>query len=223
MQVVEKILQNDVDYKFNSIEEILSDYRQGKMIIMLDDEDRENEGDLLMAAERITAEDINFMATHGRGLICLTLTEQHCQQLQLPLMVSCNSNNQAPFGTRFTVSVEAARGVTTGISSADRAATIKACIKPDASPNDIVKPGHMFPIMAQSGGVLVRAGHTEAGCDLAHLAGFRPSASVLVEILNADGSMARRDDLFLFARKHGLKIGTIADLIKYRLENEKAV
>ncbi len=223
MQLVDKIIPTNNSFRFNSIEEILSDYNKGKMVIMLDDEDRENEGDLLIAAELVTANDINFMATYGRGLICLTLTEQHCQQLQLPLMVSSDGENQTRFGTRFTVSVEAAKGVTTGISAADRATTIRACVKQDASSEDIVKPGHIFPIMAQPGGVLVRAGHTEAGCDLARLAGLKQSASVLVEILNSDGSMARRDDLFIFAQKHGLKIGTIADLIKYRLKIESKI
>lgn len=208
---------------FDKMEDIIADFKQGKMVILLDDEDRENEGDLLIAAECVTAADINFMAKYGRGLICLTLTEKRCKQLNLPLMVSDKKNNNAPFGTRFTVSVEAAQGVTTGISAADRATTIQACIKDDASPYDIVQPGHIFPIMAQPGGVLTRAGHTEANCDLARLAGFKSEAAVLVEILNEDGTMARRDDLLAFAQRHGLKIGTIADLIKYRLNNEKTV
>lgn len=209
--------------QFNSIEEIIADFKQGKMVIILDDEDRENEGDLLMAADKVTDQDINFMAKFGRGLICLTLTEKRCQQLNLPLMVSQNEQNNAPFGTRFTMSVEAAQGVTTGISAKDRATTIKACIKSDALPSDIVQPGHIFPIMAQPGGVLTRAGHTETGCDLARLSGFNSEAAVLVEILNEDGSMARRNDLMTFAKQHNLKIGTVADLIKYRLQNEQTV
>lgn len=203
----------------NTIEEILADLRQGKMVIIMDDEDRENEGDLLMAASAVRAEDINFMARYGRGLICLTLTRARCEQLRLPLMVS---DTNAKHATNFTVSIEAARGVTTGISAADRAVTVQAAVAPDAKPADIVQPGHIFPIMAQPGGVLTRAGHTEAGCDLARLAGFE-AASVIVEILNEDGSMARRPDLERMADAHGLKIGTIADLIHYRLSNEKTI
>ncbi len=202
-----------------NIEEILSDYKQGKMIILMDDEDRENEGDLIIPAEIATKEDINFMATHGRGLICLTLTKERCNQLNLPLMVS--QNNDAN-GTNFTVSIEAANGVTTGISAADRAKTVLDAVAKDATPDDIVQPGHIFPLMAQPGGVLTRAGHTEAGCDLARLAGFEP-ASVIVEILNEDGSMARRDDLEIFAKTHDIKWGTIEDLISYRVENEKTI
>jgi 3,4-dihydroxy 2-butanone 4-phosphate synthase/GTP cyclohydrolase II len=189
------------------------------MVVMMDDQDRENEGDLLMAADCITPEAINFMAKYGRGLICLTLTKARCERLHLPLMV--NGNN-APHSTAFTVSIEAASGVTTGISAADRARTIQAATSPDARSTDLVQPGHIFPLMAQPGGVLVRAGHTEAGCDLARLAGFEPAA-VIVEILNEDGTMARRPDLEAFADEHGLKIGTIADLIHYRVSNEKAV
>jgi 3,4-dihydroxy 2-butanone 4-phosphate synthase/GTP cyclohydrolase II len=203
----------------NSIEEIIEDLRQGKMVIIMDDEDRENVGDLIMAADRVTPEAINFMARYGRGLICLTLTKGRCQQLRLPLMVS---DNKEANSTAFTVSIEAARGVTTGISAADRATTVAAAVAPDAQPHDLVQPGHIFPLMAQPGGVLVRAGHTEAGCDLARMAGSSP-ASVIVEILNEDGSMARRPDLEVFAREHGLKIGTIADLIHYRLRNETTV
>ncbi|QIK37434.1 3,4-dihydroxy-2-butanone-4-phosphate synthase [Caldichromatium japonicum] len=203
----------------NSIEEIIEDLRAGKMVIIMDDEDRENEGDLLMAADCVTPEAINFMSKYGRGLICLTLTKEHCERLRLPLMVSDNRGNH---GTAFTVSIEAARGVTTGISAADRATTIRTAVAPNAGPRDLVQPGHVFPLMAQPGGVLVRAGHTEAGCDLARLAGFTPAA-VIVEILNEDGSMARRPDLEVFARTHGLKIGTIADLIHYRMHTEKAV
>ncbi len=204
---------------FNRTEEIIEDLRQGRMVIIVDDEDRENEGDLMIAAERVRAEDINFMARYGRGLICLTLTQQRCEQLQLPLMVS---RNQEPFATNFTVSIEAAEGVTTGISAADRAATVKAAVAADAGPADLVQPGHIFPLMARPGGVITRAGHTEAGCDLAHLAGFEPSA-VIVEVLNEDGTMARRPDLERFAAEHDLKIGTIEDLIRYRLEHEKTV
>ncbi|EIJ42069.1 3,4-dihydroxy-2-butanone 4-phosphate synthase [Beggiatoa alba B18LD] len=203
----------------NTIEELIDDIRQGKMVILMDDEDRENEGDLIMAAEKVRAEDINFMARYGRGLICLPLTEERCKQLQLPLMVS---DNRTPHGTNFTVSIEAAKGVTTGISAADRAVTIQAAVAPNAAPADLVQPGHIFPLMAQPGGVLRRAGHTEAGCDLARLAGLEP-ASVLVEILNEDGSMARRPDLEVFAKQHQLKIGTVADLIQFRLANEKTV
>ena len=201
------------------IPEILEDIRHGKMVIIVDDEDRENEGDLLMAAQCVRAEDINFMARYGRGLVCLTLTRERCEQLRLPLMVS-NTNDKHL--TNFTVSIEAATGVTTGISAADRAVTVQAAVAVDAKPEDVVQPGHIFPLMAQPGGVLARAGHTEAGCDLARLAGMAP-ASVIVEILNEDGSMARRPDLEKFAQQHGLKIGAIADLIRYRRENEKTV
>jgi 3,4-dihydroxy 2-butanone 4-phosphate synthase/GTP cyclohydrolase II len=205
--------------KLNTTAEIIDDFKQGKMVIIIDDEDRENEGDLVMAAECVTPEAINFMARYGRGLICLTLTEQHCKQLRLPLMVS---DNQAAYSTNFTVSIEAAQGVTTGISAADRASTILAAVNPEAKAEDIVQPGHIFPLKAQLGGVLTRAGHTEAGCDLAQLSGKMPAA-VIVEILNEDGSMARRPDLEKFADLHQLKIGTIADLISYRLENEMTV
>ncbi len=204
---------------FNSIEEILEDIQAGKMVIIVDDEDRENEGDLLMAASKVTPEDVNFMATNGRGLICLTLTQQRCKQLNIPLMVD---SNQAEYGTNFTVSIEASKGVTTGISAGDRAVTIQAAVAKNAEPTDIVQPGHIFPLEAQPGGVLTRAGHTEAGCDLSRLAGLEPSA-VIVEILNEDGTMARRDDLEVFAEKFDLKIGTIADLIEYRLKNEHSV
>lgn len=202
-----------------SIRAILKDYKQGKMIILMDNEDRENEGDLIIPAATVTKEDINFMATHGRGLICLTLTQERCQRLNLPLMVAQNNDVNS---TNFTVSIEAVKGVTTGISAADRAKTILDAVAPNAKPTDIVQPGHIFPLMAQPGGVLIRPGHTEAGCDLARLAGLEP-ASVIVEILNEDGSMARRDDLEIFAKKHGIKWGTIEDLVSYRIENEKTV
>ncbi len=205
--------------KLNTAEEIIEDIRQGKMVIIMDDEDRENEGDLLMAASCATADDINYMARFGRGLICLTLTHERCEQLHLPLMVG---GSDTMHGTNFTVSIEAANGVTTGISAADRAITVAAAVKEGATPEDIVQPGHIFPLMAQPGGVLNRAGHTEAGCDLARLAGLDPSA-VIVEILNEDGTMARRPDLEKFAEKHELKIGTIEDLISYRIKNEKTV
>ncbi len=205
--------------QLNTIEELIEDYKQGKMVILMDDEDRENEGDLLIPSSLVTAEDINFMARYGRGLICLTLTRERCQQLHLPLMVKDNSD---PHGTPFTVSIEAAEGVTTGISAADRAVTVRAAVEPNAGPADIVTPGHIFPLMAQPGGVLTRAGHTEAGCDLARLAGLEPS-SVIVEIMNEDGSMARRDDLESYAQEHNIKMGTIADLIEYRLQNEQTI
>lgn len=203
----------------NTIEELIKDYKQGKMVILMDDEDRENEGDLLVPAETVTADDINFMARYGRGLICLTMTRERCNQLHLPLMVKDNTD---PHGTNFTVSIEAAQGVTTGISAADRAVTVRTAVANNAGPADIVTPGHIFPLMAKPGGVLTRAGHTEAGCDLARLAGFEPS-SVIVEIMNEDGSMARRDDLETYAEEHNIKIGTIADLIEYRLQNEKTI
>ncbi|MBZ4201892.1 MAG: 3,4-dihydroxy-2-butanone-4-phosphate synthase [Methylovulum sp.] len=203
----------------DSIEDIIEELRQGKMVIIMDDEDRENEGDLVMAAAFTRPEDINFMARYGRGLICLTLTTERCQQLRLPLMVN---ENKTPHSTNFTVSIEAAQGVTTGISAADRACTIRAAVAPNAKADDLVQPGHVFPLMAQSGGVLNRAGHTEAGCDLARLAGVAPAA-VIVEILNDDGSMARRPDLEVFAKQHQLKIGTIADLIHYRIQHENTL
>ncbi|WP_287810482.1 bifunctional 3,4-dihydroxy-2-butanone-4-phosphate synthase/GTP cyclohydrolase II [Pseudomonas sp.] len=204
---------------FNSTEEIIEDFRQGKMVLLVDDEDRENEGDLLLAADRCTATDISFMAREARGLICLTLTDEHCQRLGLEQMVPANGS---VFATAFTVSIEAASGVTTGISAADRARTVQAAVAPGATAHDIVQPGHIFPLRAREGGVLTRAGHTEAGCDLARLAGFTPAA-VIVEVMNDDGTMARRPDLEVFARKHGIKIGTIADLIHYRLSTEHTV
>ena len=201
------------------IKDIIAEIRAGRMVVLVDEEDRENEGDLLFAAEFATPEKINFMARHGRGLICLTLTEAHCKQLDLPLMVR---NNGSPLGTNFTLSIEAATGVTTGISAADRARTIQAAVDKNARPADIVQPGHIFPLRAQYGGVLVRAGHTEAGCDLAQLAGLAP-ASVICEILRDDGEMERLPDLIEFAKQHQLRIGTIADLIEYRSHNEKLV
>ncbi|WP_099611628.1 bifunctional 3,4-dihydroxy-2-butanone-4-phosphate synthase/GTP cyclohydrolase II [Vibrio fujianensis] len=200
-------------------QDIIEDIRLGKMVILMDDEDRENEGDLIMAAEHITPEAINFMATHGRGLICLTMTKTRCQHLGLAPMVQ---DNNAQYTTNFTVSIEAAEGVTTGISAADRARTVQAAVAPNAKAADLVQPGHIFPLAAQDGGVLTRAGHTEAGCDLARLAGLEP-ASVIVEILNEDGTMARRPDLEIFSKKHGIKLGTIADLIEYRNHTETTI
>jgi 3,4-dihydroxy 2-butanone 4-phosphate synthase / GTP cyclohydrolase II len=201
------------------VQEIIEEIRAGRMVVLIDEEDRENEGDLVFAAEFVTPEKINFMATHGRGLICLTLTEAHCKQLNLPLMVRENGLSLA---TNFTLSIEASNGVTTGISAADRARTVQAAAARNAKPADIVQPGHIFPLRAQNGGVLVRAGHTEAGCDLAQLAGLTP-ASVICEILKDDGEMARLPDLIVYAKQHGLKIGTIADLIEHRSQHEKLV
>ncbi|OGI46021.1 MAG: 3,4-dihydroxy-2-butanone-4-phosphate synthase [Candidatus Muproteobacteria bacterium RBG_16_65_34] len=201
------------------ITEIIDELRRGRMVVLMDDEDRENEGDLIMVAEQARPEDVNFMARYGRGLICLTLTEERCRQLSLPLMVNDTHHRRT---TNFTVSIEAAHGVTTGISAADRATTIRAAVRKDARPSDIVTPGHIFPLMAQRGGVLARAGHTEAGVDLARLAGLEP-ASVICEIMNEDGTMARLPQLVEFAQRHGLKIGTIADLIRYRMETESTV
>ncbi len=203
----------------NSIEEIIEDIRQGKMVILMDDEDRENEGDLIIAAEKVRPEDINFMASKARGLICLTLSGERCDYLGLPPMVDDNS---AQFSTPFTVSIEAREGVTTGISAADRAHTIRVAVDSESPSDAIVQPGHIFPLRAQPGGVMSRAGHTEAGCDLARLAGFEPAAAI-VEIMNEDGTMARRPDLEEFAKLHDLKIGTIADLIHYRMMNEKTI
>ena len=201
------------------VPDIVAELRAGRMVILVDEEDRENEGDLVMAAQYVTPEAINFMVTHARGLVCLTLTEERCRQLELPLMASRNGTR---FGTNFTMSIEAAHGVETGISAADRARTIQAAVARDAKPNDLVQPGHIFPVQAVRGGVLVRAGHTEAGCDLTALAGLSPAA-VICEILKPDGTMARLPDLKVFAREHGLKIGTIADLIQYRSEHESMV
>lgn len=201
------------------ITEIIADIKAGKIVILVDDENRENEGDFVIAAEFATAEHINFMAKFGRGLICLTLSEARCKQLNLPPMVQKNGTR---LGTNFTVSIEAATGVTTGISAKDRATTIKAAVAKDATPKSIISPGHIFPLTALNGGVLVRAGHTEAGCDLAALAGMQP-ASVICEILKDDGEMARLPDLVEIAQQHGIKIGTIADLIHYRSETERLV
>lgn len=201
------------------ITDIIAEIRAGRMVILVDEEDRENEGDLLMAAEFVTPEDINFMVTYGRGLVCLTLTEERCRQLDLPLMATRNGTR---FGTNFTVSIEAAHGVETGISAADRARTVQAAVARDAKPSDLVQPGHIFPLKAARGGVLVRAGHTEAGCDLTALAGLTPAA-VICEILNPDGTMARLPNLLEFAREHGLKVGTIADLIQYRSTHESMI
>ena len=204
---------------FSDIGDIIKDLADGKMVIMVDDENRENEGDLIMAAECVRPEDINYMARYGRGLICLTLTRERCAQLRLPLMVNETDEHHA---TNFTISIEAAEGITTGISAHDRARTVRAAVAGDARPEHLRQPGHIFPVMAQPGGVLTRAGHTEAGCDLARLAGFEPAATI-VEILNEDGSMARRPDLEEFSRQHSVRIGTIADLIRYRMEKERFV
>jgi len=208
-----------VDAAFSDIEDIIADIGAGKMVIMVDDENRENEGDLIMAAAKVRPEDVNYMATHGRGLICLTLSRERCAQLRLPLMVT---DTDAHHATNFTLSIEAAEGITTGISAHDRARTIQTAVAENAKPEDLSQPGHIFPVMAQPGGVLTRAGHTEAGCDLSRLAGLEPAAAI-VEILNEDGTMARRPDLEKFARAHDIKIGTIADLIRYRLEKERNV
>ena len=203
----------------NSIEEIIQDIRLGKMVVLMDDEDRENEGDIVMAAECVSAEHIAFMARHACGLICLPMSRERCERLQLPLMVE---HNKSGFGTKFTVSIEAAHGIETGISAADRALTVRTATARNAQAKDIVQPGHIFPLIAEPGGVLVRAGHTEAACDLARLAGFDPSG-VICEIMNEDGTMARRPELEQFAEEHGLKIGTIADLIHYRVRHESSI
>ena len=202
-----------------TIEEVLTDFKNGKMVILIDEEDRENEGDLVLAADFVTPEAINFMARYGRGLICLTLTEERCRQLKLPMMVA---DNHSSLGTNFTASIEAASGVTTGISAADRARTVQAAVRADAKPEDLVQPGHIFPLKAQQGGVLARAGHTEAGCDLGRLASLT-EAAVICEILKENGEMARLPDLLEFADEHHLKIGTIADLIHYRRLTESLV
>jgi 3,4-dihydroxy 2-butanone 4-phosphate synthase/GTP cyclohydrolase II len=201
------------------VPELVAELAAGRMVILVDEEDRENEGDLVLAAEHVTPEAINFMARHARGLICLTLTRERCERLHLPPMASRNGTKH---GTAFTVSIEAASGVTTGISAADRARTVAAAVARDAKPSDLVQPGHIFPLQAQDGGVLMRAGHTEAGCDLARMAGLEPAA-VICEVMKDDGTMARLPDLQLFAQQHGLKIGTIADLIGYRSRNESLI
>ena len=203
----------------NTAEELIEDIRAGKMVILMDDEDRENEGDIIIASDCVQAEHINFMARFARGLICMPMTRERCELLKLPLMAPRNGSG---FGTKFTVSIEAAEGVTTGISAADRARTVQAAVARNAVADDIVSPGHIFPLMAQPGGVLARAGHTEAACDLARMAGFEPSG-VICEIMNDDGTMARRPELEKFAAEHNLKIGTIADLIHYRLIHERTV
>lgn len=207
--------------KMNTIEELIEDIRNGKMVILVDDEDRENEGDLVIAAQFVTAEAINFMAQEARGLICLSLAPEQVERLGLPLMVK-EEQNFTPHKTAFTVSIEAANGVSTGISAADRAHTIRVASNPNAKPSDIVVPGHVFPIRAKPGGVLKRAGHTEGSVDLAMLAGLNPAA-VICEVMNPDGTMARLPDLMKFAEKHGLKVGTIVDLIEYRLQHETLV
>ena len=204
---------------FSCIEDIVADLAAGKMIIMVDDENRENEGDLMISAASVRPDDINYMARYARGLICLLLSRERCEQLELPLMVNDTDKNH---GTNFTVSIEAASGIDSGVSAQDRARTILAAVAPDAIPEHLIRPGHVFPIMEQAGGVLTRPGHTEAGCDLARLAGLAP-AVVTVEIMNEDGTMARRPDLQEFAKTHSLKIGTIADLIEYRLARESVV
>ena len=205
--------------EFNSTEEIIADIAAGKMVVIVDDEDRENEGDLLMAASMVKPEDINFMAKYGRGLICLTLTKERCAQLNLPLMVDVTDTNHQ---TNFTISIEASEGVTTGISAYDRAHTVRTAVAPNANSSHINQPGHIFPLMSQPGGVLTRAGHTEAGCDFARLAQLEPAA-VIVEIMSEDGSMARRPELEAFAREHDLKMGTIEDLISHRVQHERTV
>jgi 3,4-dihydroxy 2-butanone 4-phosphate synthase/GTP cyclohydrolase II len=201
------------------IPELVAELAAGRMVVLVDEEDRENEGDIVIAADHVTPEAINFMARFARGLICLTLTRERCERLHLPPMASRNGTKH---GTAFTVSIEAATGVTTGISAADRARTVQVAVARDAKPSDLVQPGHIFPLQAQDGGVLMRAGHTEAGCDLAGMAGLTP-ASVICEIMKDDGTMARLPDLEVFAQQHGLKIGTIADLISFRSHNESLV
>jgi 3,4-dihydroxy 2-butanone 4-phosphate synthase / GTP cyclohydrolase II len=205
--------------KISPVEDIIADMAAGKIVILVDEEDRENEGDLVLASDFVTADAINFMARFGRGLICLTLTKERCERLQLPPMATRNGGK---YSTAFTVSIEAAEGVTTGISAADRAITVQAAVAKNASAQDLVQPGHIFPLQAVDGGVLMRAGHTEAGCDLAQLAGCSPSA-VICEIMKDDGTMARLPDLQLFAAEHGLKIGTIADLIEHRSRHESLI
>lgn len=205
--------------QLSPVNDLVDDIRQGKMVILMDDEDRENEGDLIIAAEHVTPEAINFMAKYGRGLICLPMSKERCEQLGLPLMVH---NNGSGFGTKFTITIEAREGISTGISAADRALTARVAAARDPDPDALVHPGHMFPLMAEPGGVLRRVGHTEAACDLAVMAGCQPVA-VICEVMNDDGSMARRDELLAFAREHGIKVGTIASLVQYRALHEKTV
>ncbi|HXD42090.1 MAG TPA: bifunctional 3,4-dihydroxy-2-butanone-4-phosphate synthase/GTP cyclohydrolase II [Ramlibacter sp.] len=212
-------LQDITPVSISPVEDIIADVRAGRMVILVDEEDRENEGDLVLGADHVTPEGINFMARFGRGLICLTLTRKRCERLRLPPMTARNGDKK---GTAFTVSIEAAEGVTTGISAADRARTIQAAVAKNAKAEDLVQPGHIFPLQAVEGGVLMRAGHTEAGCDLALMAGLTPAA-VICEIMKDDGTMARLPDLQLFAAQHGLKIGTIADLIEHRSRTESLV
>ncbi len=211
--------ENPSAMQLSTVGELVDEIRQGKMVILMDDEDRENEGDLIIAAEHVTAEAINFMAKYGRGLICLPMSKERCERLGLPLMVQ---NNGSGFGTKFTVTIEAREGITTGISAADRAHTARVAAARDPDPRALVQPGHMFPLMAEPGGVLRRVGHTEAACDLAVMAGCQPAA-VICEVMNDDGSMARRDELLVFAKRHGLKICTIASLIQYRAMHEKTI
>lgn len=218
MNEVAKSSAEELKPYLSSVPELIEEIRQARMIILVDDPDRENEGDLIMAAACVEAQHINFMTQYGRGLVCVTLMPSRCKQLDLPLMVQ---NNQSLYHTNFTVSIEAAKGVTTGISCSERARTIQTAVAPDAKPTDLVRPGHVFPIMSANGGVLERPGHTEASCELARLAGFAP-AGTLVEILNANGDMARGMELVEFAKKHNLKIGAIADLIDY-IREENAI
>ena len=211
--------ENLAPVAISTVEDIVAEMRAGRMVILVDEEDRENEGDLVLAADHVSPEAINFMARYGRGLICLTLTRDRCERLRLPPMVPRNGTKM---GTAFTASIEAAEGVTTGISAADRARTVQVAVAPNAQASDLVQPGHIFPLQAVEGGVLMRAGHTEAGCDLASMAGCSPAA-VICEIMKDDGTMARLPDLQLFAAEHGLKIGTIADLIEHRSRHESLV
>lgn len=219
MNAPDEALKAAAAVAISPVEDIVAEMRAGRMVILVDEEDRENEGDLVLAAEHVTPEAINFMARFGRGLICLTLTRAHCERLKLPPMVPRNGTKM---GTAFTVSIEAAEGVTTGISAADRARTVQVAVAPNAQAQDLVQPGHIFPLQAVDGGVLMRAGHTEAGCDLAAMAGCAPAA-VICEIMKDDGTMARLPDLQVFAAEHGLKIGTIADLIEHRSRTESLV
>ncbi len=216
---MERVHQDEIRQSIERVERAIAAIRRGAMVILTDDEDRENEGDLVMAATKVTPKAINFMATYGRGLICLTVTEDRSRRLRLPMMVQ---DNGSQFGTAFTVSIEAAHGVSTGISAKDRALTVKAAVAPNAKPTDLVRPGHVFPLVARDGGVLVRTGQTEGSVDLARMAGLEP-AGVICEIMNPDGSMARRADLVRFAKKHGLVLLSVADLIRYRLESEHLV